>query len=420
MPRWRSGAAVLVFCAAALSLSPVRADAPDPAAGVRAKVGRPVPEVTLRSLDGADVRLSELRGDGVLLIQFFASWCGACREEVETLNRIHEALGGQGLAVIGIDYREDRAGVEAFVGALGNDPPAYPLYLDPLREAERAFQVVGVPLAVLVDREGVIAYYDYRLPAEPVDSLARFLATGRLEAPTGVAAGLASTFRRLVEARSVWAVPVAFVGGMLSVLLPCVYPVIPVAVSFFAAQAGGSRGRSFLLALAYALGIAVLVALLGLTALLLKKSVGEMSANPVVNVLVGLVIVFLALATAGVVHGRMPAALGRLQGRLAGMKGMPAAFLLGAVSGPVVSVCVAPILGSILLVMRGEVAFGTLLLFLYGFGLGAPFVLLGTFTGLIKSLPRPGRWMRVVQVGFGVLLAVAGLYFLVVRGLMEM
>jgi len=408
------GAAVAAVCLAAAQ--PTTA----PTRRSQSLVGRPAPDVTLTTLDGRDVSLADLRGDDVLLIEFFASWCTTCPDQVGELNEVYEALRERGLRVVGVGFGESREGVEAFVRTCGDTPPAYPLYLDPERTAEQAFRVVGVPLTVIVSREGVIRYYDHHLPEDAAETLARYLTTGELEAPRGVLGRVGEAFRSLLAAQSLWAIPVAFVGGVLSVLLPCVYPVIPVAAAFFGAQAGGSKRRAFVLALAYALGIALLVATLGLLALVLKTSVGRIAANPWVNVGVGAAIVLLSLSVIGVVHLRTPSALGRAQGRAAAMRGVPASFLLGVVSGPVVSVCVAPILGSILLAMQGNVAFGTLLLFLYGLGLGTPFVVLGTFTGLLKSIPKPGRWMRAVQVAFGVLLALVGLYFLVGRGIMRL
>jgi cytochrome c biogenesis protein CcdA/peroxiredoxin len=380
-------------------------------------VGRQAPDFTVQALDGRSVTLAELRGGDALYLQFFADYCIECRAEVPLLNRVHESLGGRGLRVVGINFGEGRAEAERFARRTS---PAYPLFLDPAGAAAKAFNVPFVPMNVLIDRAGVVRYQEVVPPADAATSLGRFLDTGELAPPAGVIGRLGEWLRRLLTSRSPWGLPVAFVGGVLSALLPCVYPVIPVAAAFFAAQAGHSRRRSLLMALAYGLGMALLVTLLGFIAVTAGTSIGQLASNPWMNVGVGVAIVVLALAVAEVIHVRPPEALGRAQGRAAALSGLPAAFLLGLVSGPVVSVCVAPILGAILLaIIAGQVglAYGTLLVFLYGLGLALPFVLLGTFTGLLKSLPKPGRWMRAVQLGFSVLLALVGLYFILFRGL---
>jgi len=418
MRRHRLRAAVWV---ALLIGAATAAHAQDGADATASLVGRRVDDFVVAALDGRRLRLSEIRGDGPVFIQFFASYCKICREEVPVLNDAHRRLKDQGMPVIGITFREGPEGAADFKRKL-SEPAAYPFYVDADGAAEKALFVQAVPLNVLIDADGVVRYYDVQLPEDTAEVLSRFLATGQLEPPRGAMARVSAAFKRLLAARSVWVFPIAFVGGVLSVLLPCVYPVIPVAAGFFGSQASGSRGRAFVLALAYGLGMALLVTALGLIALSVGTSVGEIAANRWVNLGVGLAIILFSLPVLGVVHLRTPGALGRAQGKAAAMRGAPAAFILGVVSGPIVSVCVAPILGAILLAVTvGGVGLvrGTILLLLYGLGLATPFIILGTFTGLLKSLPKPGGWMRWVQVAFGVLLALVGLYFALVRGILH-
>ena len=416
-PAAARGACVLGLCLASAAAQPP-ASLPSAPAAV-SLVGRKVGDFAVRTFDGAAVRLSDLHDGEVLFIQFYTSYCAACREEVPQLNEAHGLLKDRGLRVVAINFGETPQEAQRFVRDTG---PAYPVYLDPEGSAAKAFHVTAVPLNVVIDRRGVILHHEVEPPKDVSGTLARYLTTGEWEPARGLIGRVAHWFQSLLAAESAWAAPLAFLGGVLSVLLPCVYPVIPVAAAFFGARAGGSRGGAFALAAAYALGMALLVTALGLIALALRASVGNIAANPWVNVAVGVVIVLLSLPVMGVLHLRTPAALGKAQGRAASMQGLPAAFLLGMVSGPVVSVCVAPIMGAILVgISLGGVGvgFGTLLMLLYGLGLGLPFVVLGTFTGLLKSIPKPGPWMRVVQVAFGILLALVGLYFLVVRGILQ-
>lgn len=384
-------------------------------------VGRRAPDFTVTSAEGRPVTLADLRGNGALVIQFFASYCVECRAEVPALNEAHAALGDQGLRVVGINFGETHQDLQVFVDRCPVKPQ-YPLYVDAEGSAAGALGVLFVPLNVMIDREGIVRYQAVQLPDDTAATLARFAATGEASGNGGAVGRVAAWFEAFLTSRSVLALPLAFLGGLLSVLLPCVYPVIPVAAAFFGSRASGSKGRAFLLALAYGLGMALLMTALALLALAAGRSIGQIASSRWVNIAVGAVIVFLSLPVMGVIHAGTPTVLGRAQGKALAMKGVPAAFLLGVVSGPVVSVCVAPILGAILLaVAAGGVglAHGTLLLFLYGLGLATPFILLGTFAGLIKALPKPGRWMRVVQVVFAILMAIVGLYFVVVRGILN-
>jgi thiol:disulfide interchange protein DsbD len=203
---------------------------------------------------------------------------------------------------------------------------------------------------------------------------------------------------------------VAFIGGILASLTPCVYPVIPITVGFIGGGSGGSKKRGFILSLSYVLGLAIVYASLGLFASLTGQLFGQMSASPWANLLIGVICIVFGLAMFEVIH--IPALALHYQPKTTG--GLFTAFLVGAASALIVAPCSTPILGAILLYVatKQEVLFGATVLFSYALGMSLLLVIIGTSSSALHSLPKAGSWMRKIQKGFGVLLFLAGLYFL--------
>lgn len=115
--------------------------------------GDRAPSFALPSLaDGESVTLEDLRGR-VVLVNFWATWCKPCEEEMPAMQNLHTELGQQGFALIAIAVDRSREDVVAFQERLGID---FPIVLDPDQEAARAYQTTGFPESILVDAEGVI------------------------------------------------------------------------------------------------------------------------------------------------------------------------------------------------------------------------------------------------------------------------
>lgn len=120
--------------------------------GVR--VGDRAPDFTLTGTDGKVMRLSDLAGKGVIL-NFWATWCGPCRQEMPLLQRAYEAHASEGLVVLGVDVGEQPAQVQAFLKELGL---TFPTVLDANQETSRLYRVYGLPTTFFIDRQGVIHY----------------------------------------------------------------------------------------------------------------------------------------------------------------------------------------------------------------------------------------------------------------------
>jgi peroxiredoxin len=119
-------------------------------------VGAPAPDFTLLTPEGEVVRLSDLRGQ-IVLLNFWATWCEPCRNEMPLLNSRYERNRERGFVVLGVNFDESAAEVQAFAGEL---QISFPLLLDPGAEVQRMYRVRGYPSTFVVDREGrLVAEY---------------------------------------------------------------------------------------------------------------------------------------------------------------------------------------------------------------------------------------------------------------------
>ncbi|NOZ60460.1 MAG: thioredoxin fold domain-containing protein [Calditrichaeota bacterium] len=202
-----------------------------------------------------------------------------------------------------------------------------------------------------------------------------------------------------------------FVFGLALNLTPCVYPVIPLTVGFFGGQSDRRKSSSFLMALFYVFGIAIIFALLGLISSLAGKQWGFLFQNSWFVVIITIIILAMAASMFGAFEITIPAWLSSRLGK--SRDGNVGAFVMGLTVGVVIAPCAAGIIiGLVGLVAKlGIVAKGTFLFFIMGLGLGLPYLILGTFSGLLNKLPQSGIWMVWVRKMFGYLLIGVALYF---------
>lgn len=122
-------------------------------AKVAAEEGALAPDFEASLLDGSRARLSDYRGRAVVL-NFWATWCGACLAEIRDLERVHQARSGQGLAVIGVNVGEDAPRAERFLRQ--ELDTTYPSFADLNRAIARRYRVTGLPVTLFIDRDGVV------------------------------------------------------------------------------------------------------------------------------------------------------------------------------------------------------------------------------------------------------------------------
>lgn len=226
--------------------------------------------------------------------------------------------------------------------------------------------------------------------------------------------GLGERLQAALESGSGSAIAIVFVAGLVTSLTPCVYPMIPVTVTFIGGSAGGNRRRAVTLSLVYVLGMALVYTTLGVVSALLGKTFGTLSQSPWINAAVGLLIVGFGLAMLDLFTIKVPTFFGSVQAKGARKGGHVGALFMGIAAGFIAAPCTAPVL-AVLLVMvsqQGDALWGGFLLLVFSLGLGFLLMLLGIFSGMLSSLPKAGSWMDWIKKGFGVVMLLIGAFFL--------
>ncbi|MEO0422113.1 MAG: TlpA disulfide reductase family protein [Pseudomonadota bacterium] len=116
--------------------------------------GQPAPDFTLKSLGGENVRLSELRGQ-VVMINFWASWCGPCRQEMPLLEALYQRYNPLGFELLGVNVEQD---VDDAKRWLADTSVSFPVLLDPSNQLTKMYQVKAMPSTILVDRDGNVRH----------------------------------------------------------------------------------------------------------------------------------------------------------------------------------------------------------------------------------------------------------------------
>lgn len=112
------------------------------------------PNFTLKSNNGKNIKLSELRGQ-VVLINFWASWCGPCRQEMPELNKLYSKYKKLGFTILGINVEEDS---KEALKIIENDKISFPILFDSENKVSKLYDVIGMPTTLLVDRNGNMRY----------------------------------------------------------------------------------------------------------------------------------------------------------------------------------------------------------------------------------------------------------------------
>jgi peroxiredoxin len=112
------------------------------------------PDFTLTNLDGTNLRLTELRGQ-VVLINFWASWCGPCRQEMPVLDRLHQRYKDTGFTVLGINVEGEAAPARAITDKTG---VTFPVLIDADQKISKLYDLKAMPSTVIVDRDGKIRF----------------------------------------------------------------------------------------------------------------------------------------------------------------------------------------------------------------------------------------------------------------------
>ncbi|MCU7915270.1 MAG: TlpA family protein disulfide reductase [Candidatus Thiodiazotropha sp. (ex Gloverina cf. vestifex)] len=119
-----------------------------------ANTSGPAPDFTLKSRSGENIKLSELRGQ-VVMINFWASWCGPCRQEMPILDQLYQRYEPMGFTLLGVNVEEDSAAAEKVLREI---PVSFPVLYDSKNQVSENYQVRAMPSTFLIDRDGKVRY----------------------------------------------------------------------------------------------------------------------------------------------------------------------------------------------------------------------------------------------------------------------
>ena len=195
-----------------------------------------------------------------------------------------------------------------------------------------------------------------------------------------------------------------FLGGLALNLTPCVYPLIPITVSFFGAQSSGSKSQSILMGVFYALGMSITYSALGVFAALTGSLLGTALQNPIVIIFIALIMLALGLSMFGLFEIKVPQGLAQMGNK--NRSGYLGSVLMGLTVGFIAAPCIGPFVLSLLVFVgkTGNPFTGFLLFFILSMGLGLPYIFLAASSSSISKLPRSGEWMEGIKVIFGFIL----------------
>ena len=202
-----------------------------------------------------------------------------------------------------------------------------------------------------------------------------------------------------------------FLGGLALNLTPCVYPLIPITISFFGAQVSNKKSQKIVMAIVYVLGMSITYSVLGLIAALTGGLFGSLLQNPIVVGVIVLILLALALSMFGLFEIRIPQSIANFSGK--NRQGYFGTALMGLTVGFIAAPCIGPfVLGLLVYVGQiGSAFLGFIMFFILAMGLGFPYIFLAIFSGSINKLPRSGEWMEGVKIIFGFVMVGLAIYF---------
>lgn len=124
--------------------------------------GKTAPDFALKTFNEGNLRLSEFRGE-VVIVNFWATWCGPCQQELPRLERLHQRYEKAGLVLLGINLDDDMDRGRTMAQRLAL---SFPMLIDRAKEVARLFELESMPMTVFIDREGVVRHVHETFRAE--------------------------------------------------------------------------------------------------------------------------------------------------------------------------------------------------------------------------------------------------------------
>lgn len=205
-------------------------------------------------------------------------------------------------------------------------------------------------------------------------------------------------------------------GGFLAFLMPCIFPMVPLTVSYFTKRAG-SKQKGIGQAIIYGLSIIVIYVAVGLliTVLFGSSKLNELSSSGIFNILFFLLLVVFAISFFGAFEITLPSAfVNKIDQKADNSKGLGGIFFMAASLALVSFSCTGPIIGTLLVQAssKGELLAPAIGMFGFALALALPFTLSAIFPGFLNSMPKSGGWLNSVKVCLGFLELALALKFL--------
>ncbi len=218
------------------------------------------------------------------------------------------------------------------------------------------------------------------------------------------------------EKRSLWAIFIAgFIGGILALLMPCIFPMLPLTVSFFTKKAS-TKAEALKKASLYGLFIIVIYVLLGMGITLMfgSDALNEMASNGFFNFIFFVMLVVFAISFFGAFEITLPASWVNKMDSKSDKGGLVGLFFMAFALALVSFSCTGPIIGTLLVqaAIMGEYMGPAIGMFGFSLALAIPFALFAAFPSLLKSLPKSGGWLNSVKVSLGFIELALALKFL--------
>lgn len=203
----------------------------------------------------------------------------------------------------------------------------------------------------------------------------------------------------------------SYLAGVLVSFSPCIYPLIPITLGIVGTESASTRRKALTISLVFVLGVACIYTLLGVVSALAGVFMGRLLVHPVTYLL--LAVVFLGLGIALFFNLPVNIPFFSFNYERGTRKDLYSVFALGVVSGMAIIPCAFPVLGAILTLisLKRNALYGGVALFLFSFGYGTILIALGTFTSLVRKLPRQGRWLGFIKRVLALGLLGMGVYF---------
>jgi len=209
------------------------------------------------------------------------------------------------------------------------------------------------------------------------------------------------------KSQTLWEIFIAgFLGGLLAITMPCIYPLLPLTVSFFTKKSG-SKAKGILHSLLYGLSIIVIYVSLGfiITLLFGPDALNALATNGIFNIFFFLLLVVFGISFLGAFEINLPSSLANKLDQNSDRGGLAGIFFMAATLVVVSFSCTGPLVGSLLAAAatKGDRLAPAMGMFGFSLALALPFTIFALFPSALKTLPKSGGWLNSIKVVLGFL-----------------